>query len=239
MKKNIYIGDIHGLTTWKAVVATHPDADSITFVGDYFDCYGEVTALDQINNLAKIIDFKESFSGTVNLLIGNHDHHYWPGVGNTSKGYQIGAAPAITYFMDENKEHFLMACLVGNVLCTHAGVSPIFLRNIEWDGVSDIVEFLNDTFKYRPRSFIFDGNNRYGDDPQQTCIWIRPRSLQFANSEDTVIKKKYIQVVGHTQQNTIDIKGKSTGGRYYYIDTLSVGQYLIEEDGKFRIGLIS
>jgi hypothetical protein len=27
MSKNIYIGDIHGRTIWKDIVAAHPDAD--------------------------------------------------------------------------------------------------------------------------------------------------------------------------------------------------------------------
>ena len=50
------------------------------------------------------------------------------------------------------------------------------------------------------------------------------------------IKHRIIQVVGHTQQNQIDIKGKATGGRYYFIDTLGTsGEYLIWEDGNFNI----
>ena len=64
---------------------------------------------------------------------------------------------------------------------------------------------------------------------------IRPRSLQRSN-KNTDLKKNYIQIVGHTKQDNIDIKGKTTGGRYYYIDTLPSGEYLIDEDGEFRIG---
>ena len=34
--------------------------------------------------------------------------------------------------------------------------------------------------------------------------------------------------MGHTTQNKIDIKGQTTGGRYYYIDTLGTsGEYLV------------
>ena len=46
----------------------------------------------------------------------------------------------------------------------------------------------------------------------------------------------YVQIVGHTQQEKIDIGGKSTGGRYFYIDTLPSGEYLIEENNKFKVG---
>jgi hypothetical protein len=54
-------------------------------------------------------------------------------------------------------------------------------------------------------------------------------------NKDT-LRKKVIQVVGHTQQQQIDIKGMATGNRYYYIDTLDTsGEYLIIEDGVLRI----
>ncbi|RYZ28541.1 MAG: hypothetical protein EOO10_09190 [Chitinophagaceae bacterium] len=50
-----------------------------------------------------------------------------------------------------------------------------------------------------------------------------------------LLKKEIIQVVGHTQQNCIDNKGKSTGGRYYFIDTLGTSkEYLVIEDGEGR-----
>jgi len=44
----------------------------------------------------------------------------------------------------------------------------------------------------------------------------------------------------YTQQNQIDIKGKTTGGRYYFIDTLENKQpeYLIHENKQFKIGTI-
>jgi len=47
------------------------------------------------------------------------------------------------------------------------------------------------------------------------------------SNKDT-LRKQVIQVVGHTQQEQIDIKGMATGGRYYYIDTLGTsGEYMI------------
>ena len=51
-----------------------------------------------------------------------------------------------------------------------------------------------------------------------------------------ILNKKIIQVVGHTQQNQIDIKGKTTGGRYYFIDTLDnkQPQYLVYENKQFK-----
>jgi hypothetical protein len=55
-------------------------------------------------------------------------------------------------------------------------------------------------------------------------------------NRNTFLKEKYIQIVGHTQVNMIDIKGKATGGNYYLIDALGIGEYLIYEDGEFKLG---
>ena len=62
-------------------------------------------------------------------------------------------------------------------------------------------------------------------------------SLMSGNKE-TFLKKDYIQIVGHTQVRKIDIEGKATGGRYYFIDAIDIGQYLIYDDGEFKLGKI-
>ena len=82
---------------------------------------------------------------------------------------------------------------------------------------------------------MFFGLDPTGDSKTQTPIWIRPLSLLRGN-RDTFLKEKYIQIVGHTQVNMIDIKGKATGGNYYLIDALGIGEYLIHEDGEFKLG---
>jgi hypothetical protein len=67
-------------------------------------------------------------------------------------------------------------------------------------------------------------------------LWIRPRSLKKANYD--TLRREVIQVVGHTPQPQIDIKGASTGGRYYFIDALEHGprEYLIIENNKVKLG---
>jgi len=135
-------------------------------------------------------------------------------------------------------------------LCTHAGVSSKFLKDLgywTYDGYADeshVVDFLNDLFKYKPNEFGFNSyDNRhyglaysdpYGDNEGQSPIWIRPKSLQRSN-KNSDLKKMYVQIVGHTQQDHIDIEGKTTGGKYYYIDTLPTGEYLVEIDGEFSV----
>ena len=77
----------------------------------------------------------------------------------------------------------------------------------------------------------------YGGDEFQSPLWIRPLQLQRANIK-TFLKKEYIQIVGHTTQNKLDLSGKTTGGKYIYIDTMPCGEYLIEIDEKLIVGKI-
>jgi UDP-2,3-diacylglucosamine pyrophosphatase LpxH len=255
LKKNIYIGDIHGRSVWEEIVKEHKDADNIVFIGDYFDSL-DIPSIVQLKNVENILEFKKKQeldpSKKVYLLIGNHDIHYIPGLNNDSKtsGFQKNMLMSFGDFFHKNLKYFQMSILLGKNLCTHAGVSSIFLDEVgywkfdENKDFSNVSDFLNDLFHYKPKSFLFDSHldrghislvNSYGDDVFQTPIWIRPRSLQKSNKKSE-LKKNYIQIVGHTGIEKIDIKGKSTGGRYYYIDALEYGQYLIEENGGFKIG---
>ena len=255
MSKTIYIGDIHGRDVWGEIVAKHDDADNIVFIGDYFDSF-DIPAVIQLDNVKKIVEYKikreKDSTKKVYLLIGNHDIHYWPGItgrGSTA-GFQETMSFQYEHFFRENRDNFQMSVLIGNRLCTHAGVGNDFLKSVgfwKMDNADEsmISDYLNELFLYKPNEFTFDGSydrnmngvipSYYGDDDWQSPVWIRPKSLQRVN-KNTDLKKNYIQIVGHTQQDNIDIKGKTTGGKYYYIDTLPSGEYLIDVDGEFEIG---
>ena len=241
--KTCVIPDLHGRSDWKLI--THREnPDRIIFLGDYFDSF-DITAVEQIHNFKEIIEYKKSSGKEVVMLIGNHDHHYYPEIGNTgTSGYQNRLAPSITQVIDENRHHLQMAYGFRDYLFTHAGVSPVFMNDVfgidGWDPDNVVVE-LNELFKFKPKAFIFNGLDSHGDNQCQTPIWIRPRSLMAANNKkDTVsLKREYIQVVGHTQQNQIDTEGKSTGGRYYFVDCLPTsGEYMIISDGVISFGKI-
>ena len=239
--KTIVLGDTHGRSNWK--LAIHQDKpDRVIFIGDYFDSF-EIPGIDQIHNFKEIIQYKENNPQIeVVLLIGNHDHHYYPEIGYTgTSGYQSGIAPSITQVIDENRHHLQMAYGFGEYLFTHAGVSPQFMDQVFGiDGWSkeNVVVDLNELFKYKPKSFEFTGFDPYGDSPSQTPIWIRPGSLMSVNKKHkNGLKKDYIQIVGHTQMRRLDLTGsdKFTGGRYYFIDTMdTTGDYLIIEDNQLR-----
>ena len=55
------------------------------------------------------------------------------------------------------------------------------------------------------------------------------------------LKKDYIQIVGHTQMQKIDLIGsdKFTGGRYYFIDTMDTsGDYLVIQDNNLIVNSV-
>lgn len=247
--KTIFLGDIHGRTVWKQIIEKEKDADRIIFVGDYFDSF-EFSGVEQLHNFLEIVNFKKNSNKEVVLLFGNHDYHYIPGyVGSPYSGYQAGLAFQFRDTINSNLEHFKMAYTFDDILCSHAGISYEWLvrwfnpekdessHNWSIDDIQGIVDMINESFVYTPRIFHFSGLDPYGDDTYQTPIWIRPKSLQKANSK--TLKNKVIQIVGHTRQDKIDIDGKATGGRYYYIDCLESGIYLIHENDKFSMGQIS
>jgi predicted MPP superfamily phosphohydrolase len=243
--KTIVLGDTHGRSNWK--LAVHQDKpDRVIFIGDYFDSF-EISGVEQIANFKEIIKYKEDNPQVeVVLLIGNHDHHYFPEVGYTgTSGYQSGIAPSITQVVDENRHHLQMAYGFGEYLFTHAGVSPVFMDQVfgenDWS-IENVVVDLNEMFKYKPKAFDFNGFESSGDNTTQTPIWIRPRSLMSANKKHKKgLKKDYIQIVGHTAMRKIDLKGNDmfTGGRYHFIDTMDTsGDYLVWQDNKLTINSI-
>ena len=245
MKKTLILGDTHGRSTWK--LAVHQEQpDRVIFIGDYFDSF-EISGVEQIDNFKQIIQYKETNPQVeVIMLIGNHDHHYYPEIGYTgTSGYQSGVAPSITQAIDENRHHLQMAYGFENFLLTHAGVSPVFMDQVfgkdDWSKESVVVD-LNELFKYKPKAFEFNGFDGSGDNTTQTPIWIRPRSLMSVNKKhEKGLKKDYIQIVGHTQMRRIDLEGsdKFTGGRYYFIDTMDTsGEYLVWQDNKFTVNSI-
>ena len=246
--KLVAIGDIHGRDIWKQIVAREHDADQFVFVGDYFDSF-TIKGPDQINNFLDIIEFKKQSKVPVTLIIGNHDHHYYPGVDDSgTSGYQTLLAPSIKHVVGDNKQYLQVAYQSGEFVFSHAGLSSVWLDDIVegWD-VSNMVDKVNELLQYQPgliayRSFKmineteWYGAQGYGDETFQGPLWIRPKSLMKANYD--TLRTQIRQVVGHTGQKQIDIEGKATGGRYYFIDTMPK-QYLIITDGVVSLGTIN
>jgi predicted phosphodiesterase len=240
--KSVIIGDIHGRASWKNIVKKEDNADRFIFVGDYFDTHENIKVIIQLDNFKRLIDFKNESKADVIMLIGNHDFHYMPFANETYSGHQRGHHYTIQMLLMENIKELSMCYKMDNFLFSHAGISYKWLeywgKKMKVNMNNDIDVIVNDLFVGSPRAFKFAGWDPYGDSEQSSPIWIRPRSLQVSNYD--TFRKEYIQVVGHTQQKEIDIEGHTTGGRYYYIDTLGTSQeYLIINDGKVSVGKLS
>jgi predicted phosphodiesterase len=257
--KTIIIGDVHGRDQWKQIVAQEKDADTVIFLGDYFDSF-DISAVEQMHNFKEIVEFKEtSFTnaGTddqhktrVIMLIGNHDYHYFPEINDSStSGYQTKMAMVIKQLIGENREHLQVAHRMGEFVFSHAGISSEWLDDtvVDWTE-ENMVDKINELFKYTPLSLDYRsyrmlnsteviGSGGYGNESYQGPMWIRPKALMSVNKD--TLRKKIIQVVGHTYQNEIDKQGKATGGRYYFVDVQETSQeYMIITDGQISFNKI-
>ena len=245
MNKTIVIADVHGRDQWKQIVAQEKDADRFIFLGDYFDSF-DISAVEQMHNFKEIVEFKETIGEEVIMLIGNHDYHYFPEIGDSStSGYQTRMAPVIKQLIGENKKHLQVAHRMGEFVFSHAGISSEWLDDFipSWK-LDTMVDQINETFKYTPANLCYRsykitdiengtviGSGGYGNETYQGPMWIRPKALMAANKD--TLRKKIIQVVGHTYQNEIDKEGKATGGRYYFVDVQETSQeYMIITDGQ-------
>ena len=238
--KTLFLGDTHGRSVWKKIVEKE-NPDRVIFIGDYFDSF-DIPGIDQIHNFKEIVEFKKSTDKEVVLLVGNHDLHYM-NVGERYSGFQPALQFDISTVLFENLVHLQMAYSFDNFLCTHAGVSHVWMNNTfgmyGWN-CENLVEKLNDMFVFRPRAFCFSGFNPYGNDVTQSPVWIRIPSLLASNKrrvKENSIKKNFVQIVGHTEVSSIDMKSmnKNMGGRYYMVDALAQGQYLLF-DGELKVG---
>jgi hypothetical protein len=164
----IAIGDIHGRDIWKQIVQSQLEADEFVFIGDYFDTHDDISAETQIENFNDILEWRElaeKAGKKVVMLIGNHDFHYFPEIGDHGiSGYQRTAAPAIRQVLDDNRSKLQMAYFSSPFMFTHAGVGETWLKKHGWADQLAITkeEFINYQWKHKPRSFMFDGDSDQG-----------------------------------------------------------------------------
>ena len=213
--KLLVIGDIHGKTIWKDIIEKEIP-DEVVFIGDYFDNWENSPAVEQIDNFNNIVDFKKSNICPTTILIGNHDFQYMRGIDNKCSGYQSVNRTDIELALYNAEEHIQACYNYHGHLFSHAGVSYSWLKDNEWDENQPVEEFVNDLFKYKPRSFYFVGPNPYGNNPNESPLWIRPKALE----NDIVENKfqfKYCQIVGHTAKNSIEY---TLSGAMWYVDCL-------------------
>jgi predicted MPP superfamily phosphohydrolase len=232
--KHLLLGDIHGNPIWKEIV-NKETFDKVIFVGDYLDTHYNITGEQQLSNYLDIIEFKKNNIDKVVLLLGNHDYHYL-NMGEHYSGFQSGWQYQFQPVLEENLKYHQMCYKFDNYMCSHAGISKVWLENVGYSSnetnpaLYNIEDFVNAAFIHKPTSFRFtSGRNRssYGDDITQSPIWIRPDSLKLCKVEP------YIHIVGHTTQRNLNIKQYEN---IYLIDSLTTSkEYLTITDNKTKI----
>lgn len=228
--KTLILGDIHGHTSWESIIKKEKP-NKVIFLGDYVDTFDVDNTYEmQINNLERILDYKEKRGNKCILLLGNHDYHY---ITNTTQRYS-GYNPGTHKLMKTIEKRFLENVQLiyvdkkNKTIFSHAGVSNYWLEDVAQCKLNEVN---NISLKSEKIGFnYYTGYNPYGDTISQSPIWIRPKSLL----DDGLIG--YNQVVGHThmRDNNIFVKEYKENCNFYFCDTLP-GQYLVSEDGNFVI----
>lgn len=224
MKYNI-IGDVHSRSIWRKLV--REDCINV-FVGDYFSPYFPYSFDEQAKEFMDIIMYKVKHPETI-LLIGNHDEDHWH-IQEQYSRFNYSHVNDIKQLFEENKDFFQIAYSIDNkILISHAGVTTNWFNNYLKDTVTDVTpdnlaDAINNlwlsgkyhAFDFRSNSNYFDC---YGDSPQHGPLWVRPQTLSQCNIfNDT----QYMQVVGHTQVEYIDINENPYN--ILLVDTLGFGR---------------
>lgn len=186
--KILVLGDIHGLGCWEPIIEKE-NPDLTIFLGDYVSSHGLVTEKQQIDNLRKILEYKEENPDNVILLRGNHDMealYYW------AECYPV-TGEFVKAFMRLNEERFLnntqWIYLYKNICFSHAGVSSIWMKQKNLKSLEDINTLEpSEKFAFTPCKM----SDYSGNSVTQPPTWIRPWTLIDC------AYKGYIHVVGHT-----------------------------------------
>ena len=260
MSKILVLGDIHGRLIWYDIIQKE-NPDLVIFLGDYVSTHELISAEQQLSNLEDILNYKSENPDKVVLLRGNHDvqllGYSWAECSGWDPKVYKGMLPMKERFLSLTQ--WIYRIPDTNIVCSHAGISDAFLKNVEEylvnhrgsqydDGSIDteiVIDLINtiepcELFGFTPCKM----SDFCGESATQPCTWIRPYTLLHYGVRDI------IHVVGHTPIKHIsNIKESSKeltleqGMDPSYLDdypdiwccdNLQDGEYLIIEDGKFK-----
>lgn len=230
----IVIGDIHGRTSWRNIVANE-QFDKCIFVGDYFDPYEDINIEAQAHNFENIMKCARCDSRFI-PLIGNHDFHYLKCATEIYSRYQERCKGLIMELFERYIDYMQISFQYNNFLITHAGVTKSWLKRSPFSKQENSYDFnkapINEIVEYL--EYFKGDKSGYGNNVGQGPLWVRPQAL-ISDGISNVI-----QIVGHTQFDKI----KTIGDCFYFIDTLGRSkEYLIINDnnvieiGKYKDGI--
>lgn len=225
--KTLFLGDIHGRPVWLDIIQKE-NPDKVVFLGDLVTTHDpEMTVEKQIENLNNIIEYRNEHSDDTIFLIGNHDLQMmgYPWTSGWS-GYDPKLKEAFPKNFAEMAQFVYTFHVNGQKwVASHAGISTKWLTEIlDFTGTLEHINSLPIDAR-----FGFTGGwwDRSGDDPQQSCTWIRPNTLinNMAHPK---------QIVGHTPVRELT---HFTSGELelFLCDALDLNQYLVLEDNEFKI----
>ena len=219
--KIVVLGDIHGRTIWKDIIAKE-QPDKVIFLGDYVSTHDDISDEEQVENLKEILRYKDEHPEAI-LLRGNHDMHHLGYESTKISGYFPRVAELMAGLKDEFLAKTQWIYVMGNTIFSHAGISKVWLEENKLT--------LDDINSLAPSAmFAFNRSNPrdlYGNSPEQSPTWIRPMALV------NVMIPDYDQVVGHTLVehcfNVKDVAGIPQN--LWLCDALENGSYLLIKDG--------
>ena len=220
-KRIVVLGDIHGRTVWKDIIAKE-QPDQVIFLGDYVSTHEFYPEEDQVSNLKEILRFKDEHPETI-LLRGNHDLQHLGYDWAQCSGY----FPFVAIEMERLKDEFLAKTqwihVMGDTIFSHAGISKVWLEanNLTLDDINALEP--SELFGFSTS----DPRDLYGNSPEQSPTWIRPMALVGVMIPD------YDQVVGHTPvEHCFNVKDiAEIPNNLWICDALDHGFYLLIENG--------
>jgi predicted phosphodiesterase len=221
--KVLAIPDPHGFDHWKTVIDRVGEFDKIIFLGDYFDSF-TVSHAKQMVNFQDILAFAGAYQSKVELCIGNHDLAYL--TGQRCSGYQREHKKAIKEILLKNLDRLNVVYRHGDWLFSHAGFSKLWMKE---QGLQN-PESANGLLRRRPSALGWVGPDMFGDNPDESPVWIRPNSL-IMNGVDG-----FNQCAGHTEiKPELEPKGiVQSGNKYLFVDTEGHNEFAtIEVSGDF------
>ncbi len=231
--RNLILGDIHGRPFWSDIIDKELP-DRIIFLGDFVTTHELYSPEQQIQQLKDVLALKDELATLeqpieVIILRGNHDTqglgYYWAKCFPYAYGCQEmhHDQPLGQEFL--SKSQWCYQIPGTNIICSHAGISKVWLKNIGYTEGS-IVDFINALEPSEKFAFTGDHWDNYGESETQPCTWIRPNTLEECNIEG------YKQVVGHTGTHGKCCSMKmNTGDDLWMCDALQQKEYLIIETG--------
>lgn len=258
--KQIVVGDIHGrVDIFKKIYEKERPTDpevlyDVVLLGDYLDTHEDISYKDQVKGLEELLAMQKihlKYDGTFDMLLGNHDFHYFLDEGTQRySGYNnhtyLLAHDILKEAVNTHAIHFARIDSVNRIIYSHAGVTN------QWINYSQSVPIpinMIDLASYDAFKFKYGRHmDPYGNDPSNGPLWARPEALlsdmykDFDN--DVHDETTWTQIVGHTACKKPIIAHEDGSqchededwrlAKFYDIDCLTKGYYMVEtldEDG--------